>query len=239
MISFLDDLSIVGLVLVSIGVNVLLYVMSVVTYYALEKLSSHTTIQHARQAITLPDFFTSLQVLCCNAVVFLIGVLLWKHTIIVLRQEGNTVYCIAEVVILIIALDFLMYVFHRIAHLPLFYKLLHGKHHEHHATNAISLFVMHPFEAFSFGMLMIFVITVYPFSATAISVYIFINLLWGTIGHLSKEILPPGWSRMIKKTWLGTTLFHNLHHQDPDHNFGFYTTTWDRLFGTLKPINEL
>jgi sterol desaturase/sphingolipid hydroxylase (fatty acid hydroxylase superfamily) len=33
--------------------------------------------------------------------------------------------------------------------------------------------------------------------------------------------------------WIATPALHVGHHWDPGRNFGFYTTLWDRLFGTL------
>jgi hypothetical protein len=35
--------------------------------------------------------------------------------------------------------------------------------------------------------------------------------------------------------WLTTTTHHDLHHAQPDSNFGLYFTWWDRWMGTENP----
>jgi sterol desaturase/sphingolipid hydroxylase (fatty acid hydroxylase superfamily) len=57
-----------------------------------------------------------------------------------------------------------------------------------------------------------------------------LNLIWGTIGHLNREFFPASFDHLF----IGTTRFHNQHHLDESKNFGFYTSIWDRVFGTYK-----
>ena len=90
--------------------------------------------------------------------------------------------------------------------------------------------MLHPLEALGFGLMMIAVFMCYPFSIVSITAYLFINLIWGTIGHLNREFFP----KWTDKIFLATTKFHNQHHLDENHNFGFYTSIWDRLFRTFK-----
>lgn len=135
-----------------------------------------------------------------------------------------------EIVGIVLLMDLLMYIFHYLVHHPVIYKILHRKHHEHVSTNFLSLFVLHPLETLGFGLMMIFVFMWYDFSIFSITIYLFINLIWGTIGHLNREFFPK-WS---EKVFLGTTKFHNQHHLNEQKNFGFYTSIWDRLFKTYK-----
>jgi sterol desaturase/sphingolipid hydroxylase (fatty acid hydroxylase superfamily) len=46
------------------------------------------------------------------------------------------------------------------------------------------------------------------------------------VGHLRRVNIP-------FVHYISTSTFHAEHHQDADHNFGFYTLIWDRLFVTL------
>lgn len=232
MISILQQLGLFEILLLSLGMNILLYLFSIGCYYLADRFSQRHYIQTHNQTVTRKDLVTSLIVLLCNALVFVIGVQLWRMGTITVTENSAVLRVVTEVFIMIMAMDFLMYVFHRAAHLPFFYRLIHGRHHDHTSTNAISLFVMHPVEAIGFGLTFILVLCCYSFSTIAIAAYVFINLLWGTIGHLNKEVLPARWSMASKKMGLGTTLFHNRHHQTPGYNFGFYTTLWDKLFGT-------
>lgn len=235
MMEVLKQINVLELILLSIGINVLLVFISVGCYILLSRLSRNESLQHAPQQLTSRDIWQSVVVTGCNALVFIVGFSLWQKDLLRVQNTTNVFLIAVEVVFLVIAMDFLMYVFHRAAHLPLFYKLFHLRHHQHESTNAISLFVLHPVEALGFGGLFVLVLFVYPFSYLAITVYLFINLVWGTIGHLDKEILPKRFSALLQSGFLGTTRFHNDHHKLPHYNYGFYTVLWDRIFGTLSP----
>lgn len=136
-----------------------------------------------------------------------------------------------QILSLILIVDFLMYVFHKIAHNRFLYPFVHKKHHGHIGVNALSLFVLSPFEAIGFGLMLLGILFVYPFHYLAVGTYLTVNVLWGTIGHFHQvgAVSSKGW-----KSWLGTASFHNRHHLEPEKNFGFYTTLWDRLFKTHK-----
>lgn len=68
----------------------------------------------------------------------------------------------------------------------------------------------------------------------SITIYLFINLIWGTVGHLNREFFP----KWIEQLFLGTTKFHNQHHLNEQKNFGFYTSIWDRMFGTYHTFDR-
>ena len=162
--------------------------------------------------------------------VMLIGVFLWKKEVVAIADHSSGLAVVLQVILLIILMDLLMYLFHRLAHIPAVYTFLHKKHHEHISTNYLSLFVLHPLEALGFGFILIIVLMFYSFSPVAVGIYLFINLVWGTLGHLNKEVFPEGTEQWL----IGTTAFHNQHHLHEDKNFGFYTSIWDRIFRTWK-----
>jgi lathosterol oxidase len=221
------------LLLLAIGINVILFLLSITLFSFFSRISKYQSLQSSPQILTREDIILSILVIGCNASIFIIGFMLWQKDIILVREHTNILIVGVEVVFLIFIMDLLMYFFHRMAHFPFFYKLVHLRHHKHESTNAISLFVLHPIEALGFGFLIILVIFIYPFSYLAISLYLFINLLWGTIGHLDKEILPKQLAG-LKPGLLGSTKFHNDHHKHPHYNYGFYTVLWDKIFGTYK-----
>ena len=229
----LKHITAVQLILLSIVINVYLFFLSIGCYLLFSRLSRNEPLQGELQKVTRADIRLSVLVTGCNALVFIVGFSLWQMDILGVSDSTNIFLIAIEVIFLVIAMDFLMYVFHRVAHLPLFYRLFHLRHHQHQSTNALSLFVLHPAEALGFGGLFVLVLFIYPFSYLAISIYLFINLLWGTIGHLDKEILPKRFSVLLQSGFLGTTRFHNDHHKLPHYNYGFYTVLWDRIFGTL------
>ena len=86
-----------------------------------------------------------------------------------------------------------------------------------------------------FGGLWIVVLCTTSFSLGGMMLYLTVNSVFGTFGHVGVEPLPERWSRLPLIGSLGTSTFHARHHQRPDRNFGFYTSIWDRLFRSLDP----
>jgi lathosterol oxidase len=66
-------------------------------------------------------------------------------------------------------------------------------------------------------------------------IYVGLNLYYGLVGHLGVELYPRWWAGHRLFGVFTTCTFHDQHHRDPAYNHGFYTTLWDRLFGTLHP----
>lgn len=229
-LSFFENLSWLEWIGFSLLSNTLLYLFSIGLYLFIDKTCSKNKIQATDHPFLQSDLYLSLVTLFLNTTVMLIGVYFWKQGWIVLDESKTILMLLLEIVTITLVMDLLMYVFHYLAHTPLIYKILHRKHHEHTSTNYLSLFVLHPFETLGFGLMMIFVFMLYDFSIFSISIYLFINLIWGTIGHLNREFFP----KWTERFFLGTTKFHNQHHLDEQKNFGFYTSIWDRLFRTYR-----
>lgn len=131
-------------------------------------------------------------------------------------------------------MDLAMYVFHYAIHHSFIYNAIHKLHHQYHNPSPIDLYVLHPIETLGFGSLWLIIINLYTFNFTAVIIYLAANVLFGIIGHLGFEPLPARIQNMLPFKFLGTSTFHHNHHTDVQHNFGFYTIIWDRLFGTYK-----
>ncbi|AZA83230.1 fatty acid hydroxylase [Chryseobacterium lactis] len=214
----------------SLVINLFLYLFSIGLYTFIDKTCRKSLLQEKNHPVTTSDFFLSLFTVICNSLVLLIGVFLWKNGWIEIGQNLSAGVICLEIIALLLLMDLCMYFFHYAAHWPMVYKMLHGKHHEHVSTNFLSLFVLHPLETIGFGVMMLILLMCYNFSVVSISIYLLINLIWGTIGHLNREFFPASFDRFL----VGTTRFHNQHHLDETKNFGFYTSIWDRLFRTYK-----
>lgn len=210
--------------------NIFLCLFSITLYQFIEKTCHKELLQEQNHPLTKSDVYLSLLTVVCNSFVMLLGVFLWKNKWIIIDSQPSVVSVFLETIALIFLMDLLMYFFHYAAHLPFVYKILHGKHHEHVGTNFLSLFVLHPFETIGFGLMILALLISYDFSIISIVIYLLINLVWGTIGHLNREFFPASFDRLF----IGTTRFHNQHHLDETKNFGFYTSIWDRLFGTYR-----
>jgi sterol desaturase/sphingolipid hydroxylase (fatty acid hydroxylase superfamily) len=188
----------------------------------------------AQKPISRRDIGMSVVAVVLNSAVAVLGFVMWKAGLIRLTQPG-WLRTLLDVLLFLLAMDLGMYVFHRIAHLPLLFELLHAPHHLHVRTNALSLFVLHPAEVLGFGALMIAVMMLLPLSGVAVLVYLALNVLWGTLGHAGVEPLPRALFRLPVLGALGSGTFHAQHHHNPSRNFGFYTVLWDRLFGSIDP----
>ena len=214
---------------------------NIITFFISLAIGDWLTHRYSQHRVTEPpDPLTSKEVwlavstVILNAGVAIAGWVLWKAGYIsVLPSEPLRV--IADVFILVIAMDFGMYVTHWIAHRPWLYPLIHSTHHQYESPRTLSLFALNPFEVIGFGALWIAVLMIYSASGTGIILFLTLNLAFGTLGHVGVEPLPQTWLRRPLLNYLGTSTFHAQHHEDRFHNFGFYTLIWDHLFGTISP----
>lgn len=213
-----------------------------VVAFALALLAGHWLVaRYAQHPITPPpppltaaEIGYAAACVVLNTVVTIAGVLLWQVGVIQVRYEMGWRVAL-DVVVLFLAMDLAMYLFHRVAHHPLVYRILHDVHHRFENPRPLTLFVLHPLEVLGFGALWLVVMTLYSASWLAIALYLTGNLAFGLVGHLGVEPLPRAWLQTPLLRLISTSTFHAEHHQDAGYNFGFYTVIWDRLFGTLAP----
>jgi sterol desaturase/sphingolipid hydroxylase (fatty acid hydroxylase superfamily) len=193
-----------------------------------------------RRAVGTPGPITHLELavaagsVVLNTVVTLAGFLLWRAGIVRFRDDVS-LWAAVDVIVLLFAMDLAMYVLHRVAHRPWLFPLLHRLHHRFDRPRPLTLFVLNPAETLSFGGLWLAVIAIYPSSWLGMSIYLALNVAFGVLGHVGVEPFPRAWVKWPALRHVGTSTFHAQHHADPEHNFGFYTLVWDRLFGTLSP----
>lgn len=213
--------------------NMLQFVMCLVAGHMVWMLCRQRRIVEPPLPITGNQVFLSLTCILLNTVVAVAGWFLWKQGVIKIKQDlGITV--IVDMAVLLVMMDFLMYASHRIAHLPILFRLVHATHHLEEHPRPLSLFVLSPMEVFGYGALWLVVLSVYSSSWLGIVLYLLLNASFGTIGHLGVEPFPKGWLSIPVLGHLTTSTFHAQHHLNGNKNFGFYTDVWDKLFGTLS-----
>ncbi|WP_165234077.1 sterol desaturase family protein [Aquisphaera insulae] len=174
---------------------------------------------------------------CCvvlNTLVTAAGWWLWRSGYIVIRRDTGARAWL-DAAALLLMMDLAMYLTHRIAHHPWAFPLAHATHHQYDRPRPLDLFVLNPIEALGFGALWLTILLLYSSSWLGILVYLALNLAFGVVGHLGVEPLPRSWAEHRLIRLFGTSTFHAGHHRDDRGNFGFYTSIWDRLFGTLHP----
>ena len=128
----------------------------------------------------------------------------------------------------------IMYGVHRLFHYGVLYDRFHSVHHlPQKPPSALTLFVMSPFEAAGFGLVVMVLMWTWPVSLPAVAIFFTYNLVVGTAAHLPRrnsDEAPRWWDRH-----LGGSVAHLAHHEDPNIHFGFFTQYPDRLFGTTRP----
>jgi len=218
-------------------VNIAMFVFTVVVGEGLVRRHSNRRITPAPGPFSTTENVLAGVCVVLNAAFAVVGVILWREGIIDLRPYGeySALTVLLDSVVLFVAMDLCMYLFHRAAHLPLFYPIAHRTHHQYESPRPMSLFVLNPLEVIGFGTLWLIVVALYTSSIEGILVYLTLNLLFGMVGHLGVEPAPAAWVRTPVLRYISTSTFHAEHHGTVHYNYGFYLIVWDRLFGTLSP----
>ncbi|AKV01221.1 Sterol desaturase family protein [Labilithrix luteola] len=213
--------------------NVVVFALALVAGHVIVARFRHRELGKA-PPLTRTEVVVALSSVVINSGVTLAGLALWRIGIVQFRTDVG-VHAWLDVIVLILVMDFAMYALHRIAHVRWIFPHLHALHHCYEHVRPLTLFVLNPAEAISFGALWLVVISFYSASWLGMSVYLALNVAFGTLGHLGVEPLPSRWVNWPIARHIGTTTFHAQHHLSRDTNFGFYTLIWDRLFDTLEP----
>ena len=189
--------------------------------------------QPAIRVLPLINGLAVVSAIAINSAVTVAGFVLWTHGTIRIDKAGPRTPI--DLLVIVAVTDFSLWLGHTAAHLPGVYNLAHRFHHRTADPVPVSLFVLHPIESLSFGALWLAFLTVWHTSWPALVAYAAINLAFGTASHLGVDPLPASVRRSVLFRWIATPTMHLQHHHDPSVNRGFYTTIWDRIFGTLDP----
>ncbi len=189
------------------------------------------------EPLSVTEVSVALVNVLLNTLTTLVGLWLWRRGIIQFRNDVG-LRALADVLVLLLGMDLLMYVLHRVAHTRVLYALLHRFHHQYERPRPLTLFALSPVENLAFGGLWLTFIALYDASWLGMSIYLMLNVFFGAVGHLGVEPFPTGWVARPALRHIAGGSFHAQHHQDMKHNFGFYTLFWDRLLGTLRPDYE-
>jgi len=215
--------------------NVVVFGVTLASGHLLIALYRNRPVSEPPEPLSWAEIMLAGSCVVLNSGVAILGIILWRAGIIQVRFAFGVLTVLADLAVFFLAMDFAMYVLHRIAHLAWLYPFVHRTHHRYENPRPLTLFVLNPFETISFGFLWLMVISLYDASWLGMVLYLTLNLAFGLIGHLGVEPMPGAWLKIPVIRYISTSTFHAEHHQDKDHNYGFYTLIWDRLFGTLSP----
>jgi lathosterol oxidase len=229
MLRFMATLSPLNLWMIFLAENLLITALALLFGWLILRLNKKPIKQASRNEVLI-CLLTNL----INTVVTYVGFWLFKNSYIRLTFEVNWPV-LFDFLLLFLLMDFLMFIFHYLIHHSAVYKAVHKFHHHYTDPIPIDLFVLHPLETISFGLLWVTMLVLYNFNFYAVLIYLTVNVFFGVTGHLGIEPIPANIKKIFPFKYLGTSSFHHRHHLDINHNFGFYTNIWDKLFKTYKP----
>jgi sterol desaturase/sphingolipid hydroxylase (fatty acid hydroxylase superfamily) len=228
------DLPIGWVVLLALAENAMLLVAALGLGGAMLRLPTVVRLMPDPGRVSRLQVWLAVGAVVGNSAVTVAGWWLWRAGVIHVGVAA-TPWIALDLVLLTLVMDLFMYVGHAIAHLPRVFGIVHALHHRFVDARPLTLFALHPLEVLGFGALWLVALVLHTFSLWAIAGYTVLNLVFGVFGHLGVEVLPARLRRSPVFTWVATPTLHVGHHAAPAYNLGFYTTIWDRLFGTLEP----
>lgn len=234
MLQFLRELHPIEAFALFLAENFLIVVLTVLLSYGLSHGFAFGGFFQTLRRTSLREIgYTSLSILI-NSLITYAGYECWMRGWIHFN-EAFSYRIVTDSLVLIFAMDAVMFFLHWVVHRTFLYKIVHTLHHEYTHPQAIDLFVLHPLETLSFGSLWVLLLLVFPANIYAVVIYLTLNVTFGMLGHMEVELFPKNWLRLPVLRFVATATFHYQHHAQEQYNFGFYTTLWDSLFGTLAP----
>jgi sterol desaturase/sphingolipid hydroxylase (fatty acid hydroxylase superfamily) len=149
--------------------------------------------------------------------------------------QWGPVWLWACLLLMILGHDAYFYWTHRAMHDP---RLFGAFHRRHHRSDNPSPFTAYSFDLSEAAVMASFVILwpwVVPTPWEVIPLFIIHQIVRNTLAHCGYELMPATAAGRPLIDWLTTTTHHDLHHAQPDSNFGLYFTWWDRWMKTENP----
>lgn len=138
-------------------------------------------------------------------------------------------------VLFVIGADAWFYWMHRLMHHSRLYRLTHALHHKSEQPSPLAGYAFSFAEAVLLGAYMPLVLLVFPINRAVFYVFVVFFAVVEAYVHLGFEVFPRGVARSRLGKYVGTAVFHDMHHENGAYNFAVYFTWWDRLMGTIHP----
>jgi sterol desaturase/sphingolipid hydroxylase (fatty acid hydroxylase superfamily) len=147
-------------------------------------------------------------------------------------------YLLLSIVLIVLLHDTYFYWLHRLMHHPKWYRQVHLVHHQSVNPSPWAAYAFHPFEAVLEAGIIPLAMLVMPLHPIAFFSFVTIMLWFNIYGHLGYELFPAWVYRHPVGRLINSSVYHNLHHERFNGNYGLYFTFWDRLMGTLRKDND-
>jgi lathosterol oxidase len=138
-------------------------------------------------------------------------------------------------VLFTIGADTWFYWTHRAMHDSRIYRWTHELHHLSEQPSPLAGYSFSLIEGVTLGLYLPVFLLIFPVNVVPLAAFVVLFTVMEAYVHLGFEVLPHGFARGRIGKWLGTAVFHDMHHQHRTYNFAVYFTWWDRLMGTIHP----
>ncbi|GAO48009.1 hypothetical protein G7K_2197-t1 [Saitoella complicata NRRL Y-17804] len=147
-------------------------------------------------------------------------------------KEYGLWYMFAQFPLFIMFTDCFIYLIHRGLHHPLVYKRLHKPHHKWIVPTPYASHAFHPLDGYAQSLPYHIFPFIFPLHKISyIALFTFINI-WTILIHDGEFI--------ANNPLINGAACHTIHHLYFNHNYGQFTTLWDRLGASYrKPEQEL
>ena len=141
-----------------------------------------------------------------------------------------------EILLTVLAIDFIYYWFHRISHHVRFFWAIHMNHHSSEEMNFLVALRQAWFNPI-FRVPFFFILPLIGFNPLLTLIVGAASTLWAVIQH-TKMIGKLGPLEWIFVTPSAHRVHHGVNDEYMDKNFGNLFIIWDRMFGTHQPEEE-
>ncbi|HEY1142270.1 MAG TPA: sterol desaturase family protein [Lysobacter sp.] len=149
-----------------------------------------------------------------------------------LAQDPSLTRIALETVALFFWNELHFYASHRLLHTKRL-RRFHGAHHQSHIATPFSTYALHPVEAAMLGSVPLLPMLLHDFSLQALAALTVLSIALNNLGHSNYEFSVQAPAR----GWRAASRRHHLHHARYHGNYGFLLGLFDRVAGTLLPID--
>lgn len=212
------------------------WVFGVILYFLFSGLSyrfifDHATFQHPKFLknqvhMEIRQSMESLPVMSvCTAFAFMMEVR--GHSLLYMSPaEYGWTYAVLQFPIFLLFTDCFIYLIHRGLHHKVIYKRLHKPHHKWIVPTPFASYAFHPLDGFAQSIPYHLFVFLFPLQKFAyIGLFVFVNI-WTILIHDGEYL--------SNNAVINSAACHSVHHLYFNHNYGQYTTLWDRLGGSYR-----
>jgi len=219
------------------GLVVLFYGIAGLFFWVVERLDIWREYKLQADINSNENYWICIKNLATNYLLVIVPLILTAWPIISMCGVHNnkpfpSLYqFIGHIALCVIGEDFFQYWFHRMLHLPWFYKHIHKIHHQFATPFGLSASYSHPAEVIILG-----IASFLP--AMIISSHLFTFYCWLIIRQLDAVLTHCGYdvpyNVLHYLPFYGGTSFHDFHHTSFLNNYASRFTWVDLIFGTYK-----